>query len=160
VNRVRGLGKPLRIREILTGIFLFELGFGIALALYFLFESNADKLADQDLEVAGWSLFALWVIFAASVVLAGLGFIVAEGVMRPRTWRQRVVVAVLAGALFGIGWLVPFAISWEISRLVTDLDTLGVLLFWSYLVAGPVLSFVVVARVSALAAQWQQSAAS
>jgi len=150
------LGAALRIRDCLVGIVLFELGFGLSLVLYRLFEAYAGKLAiDLDADLWGWFYFGLWIIVGVSVISAGIGFVAAESVLRPRHWRERAWVGILAGLSYGLGWLVPMAIG----SLMPGVDVIGVLLFWSYMVIGPVLWFVVFARLSPMVRRGQRAPA-
>ena len=143
MTRIRGLGRPLRVRELLVGICLFELGFGLSTLLYILFESQADKLAvDLDSEIWIWFSIGRWIIFLVSIIPAGIGFTAAEGLMRPRDWRERALAGTLAGVGYGIGWLVPLAIG----SLIPDVEAVGVLLSWCYMIAGPIVWFLVLAR--------------
>ncbi len=152
----RRLGAALRIRECLVGIILFELGFGLSLVLYRLFEAHAGKLAiDLDADLWGWFYFGLWIIVGVSVISAGIGFVAAESVLRPRSWRERAWVGTLAGLSYGLGWLVPMAIG----SLVPEVDVIGVLLFWSYMVIGPILWFVVFARLFPMIRRGQRASA-
>lgn len=132
----------MTVRGVQAGTLLFELAFSLWIVLGVILETKSSPgLSEDELELTAWLYFAMWLVVGVSSVVALAGVVLAESLRNSGVPSGREWVAILAGTLFGAGWAIVIAVGVVIARVVGDTEIVALLLFWSYLILGPLLAF-------------------
>jgi hypothetical protein len=138
----RKLGRPLRFGEVLAGALLFELAFGLWVGVYLILESTVSShTGREEPEIALLIYLGLWLVAGVSAFVALIGVVLAGSLTSEPGHARAALVALLAGTLFSMGWLVVYVVGAIISKAIAESDVVSLAMFWSYLLVGPLLAF-------------------